>query len=254
MNPDSNTMVRPAVIAKSDILSEDEINYLMYYRDKHTEGAFYIGDLACARVKHFQEHGFLTPNGKRVSATAILKEIGAWCGRARTTVHLYMQNALFYPIEVREKYSTLAFCHFSFAREADRRWGFETVLSYALGRPKITEEELFLKFPPGESNTERPTAISSEDSLDNERMDDDCVIIPPMYSTPSERMRVCASASTFLDACVRVRNELDEALCLIAKQELASDVIVAKDQIEAAAIALRRALPIVTKALNRQLR
>ena len=133
---------QPVVVATdvsdSDILTEDEQNLLIYWRDMFKAGQFNIGDLAARKIKEHTERGTVVTHKK------IFESIGRYCGKSGRTVRYYYETAIFFSVETRDEFDALPFSHFVLARTIGNAW--RDVLEHSAKNPGITEKVLRRRF------------------------------------------------------------------------------------------------------------
>jgi len=122
-----------------DIVSEDNQNRLMFWRDQFRVGQFIIGDIVTETIEE------AVASKVRLPHTRIFEAIARFCGKKPRTVRYYYEVSTFFPNEVREEFHMLPFSHFVFARTlGNDRW--REVLECAATKPHITADGLRVHF------------------------------------------------------------------------------------------------------------
>jgi hypothetical protein len=126
-----------AAVSYKDAIPDDIQDELIAIRDRLTESAFKVGDIALQVISA----------RKDLSKDFIYSAVGSFCGRSARTVRYYAMVAEFYTPEVRGWYPTLSFDHFRFAMKY-AEWN--EILIYAsvdpdTGRP-VTIDKLEAQF------------------------------------------------------------------------------------------------------------
>ena len=142
----------------SDIVSEDNQNRLMFWRDQFRVGQFIIGDIVVETIESS------VASKVRLPHTRIFEAVARFCGKKARTVRYYYEVATFYPFEVREEFHMLPFSHFVFARTlGGDKW--RGVLEYAATKPHITADGLRVHFV-GYKLASHPDLSQTPDDLD----------------------------------------------------------------------------------------
>ncbi len=122
----------------NEIISPEDQDYLIFARDKTTEMAWAVGDMA---LRYIDARNDLPVN-------AIYSAIASFWGRSSRTVRDYARVAKFYPPEIRDYYSVLSFSHMRYACGLENWQG---ILDWAIrqtdefGRP-ATYDSLVAQF------------------------------------------------------------------------------------------------------------
>lgn len=143
----------------SDIVSEDNQNRLMFWRDQFRVGHFIIGDIVIETIEQ------AVASKVRLPHTRIFEAVARFCGKKARTVRYYYELAAFFPHEVREEFHMLPFSHFVFARTLGDDW--HEVLHYAASKPHITAEGLRVHYF-GYQVATRPDLATIPDDLDED--------------------------------------------------------------------------------------
>lgn len=122
----------------SDLLTENEKNYLLAVRDWDLLTGFLVGDIANATLAR------AIANGKPLMDKDVYQVVSRYCGRSPRTVRYYAEVAAFYDLSARSAYETLPFSFFAYARSFSQNW--ETVLKFATSKPGMILAELELAF------------------------------------------------------------------------------------------------------------
>lgn len=112
----ANISVAQLELSNSDIVSEENQNRLMYWRDVFRMGQFNIGDIAIEEVERN------AMSGRQITQERIFRAVGSFCGKTERTVRYYYETSVYYPTEVRQEFNVLPFSHFVEARAFGARW------------------------------------------------------------------------------------------------------------------------------------
>jgi len=103
---------------------------LLHLRDLHTAIQFRVGDITCRIIEHNAMHQVLIPK------MSIYKAVGSFFGKSSRSIRVYAQVAEFFPPEIREAYTVLAFEHFRVACSMGEKW--RQVLDWSLDQIDTT--------------------------------------------------------------------------------------------------------------------
>lgn len=120
----------------TNILTQEDENELLYWRDQFTNGYFAIGDTANRKIGELA--------GRQVPVARIYTAIGRIVGKAGRTVRYYAEIASFFDEKSRGQYSGCCFVHFAIAKQAGSKW--QEVLDYASLYPQASEDDIRAKF------------------------------------------------------------------------------------------------------------
>lgn len=121
-------------VAAKDILTEDEQNEIIMWRDVFTRGQFRIGRMAAKKIAGLASRGIV------ISDEDVDAAFGSFVGKTPRTVRYWRETATFYNSSVEQEFETLPFSHFVFAKSLGDRW--HEVLEYAMSYPGISAEGL----------------------------------------------------------------------------------------------------------------
>jgi hypothetical protein len=126
----------------SEIIPNHLQQELIQIGEDITKHTFRVGDIVITITE------YVRANQMPYTKSQILRAVGAFIGKAASTVRGYEAISLYYPMSVRKQYEVLSSSHFRKAIEIDRAtdYTWKDVLDYAVkrvdeyGRPATVEE------------------------------------------------------------------------------------------------------------------
>lgn len=109
-----------------NLLPEDIVNKLLYWRDQFVKGFWEVGDLTNMAWAH------IVANNHNINKMRLYDIVGEIVGREGRTIREYATMSEFYSLEARRKYDILPYSHFVFAQGYNRKVNWEKFLDTAM--------------------------------------------------------------------------------------------------------------------------
>jgi len=118
------------MLNENSVIPDEYQADLLHLRDLHTAIQFRVGDITCRIIEHNAMHQVLIPK------MSVYKAVGSMFGKSSRSIRVYAQVAEFFPPEIREAYTVLAFEHFRVACSMGDKW--RQVLDWSLDQIETT--------------------------------------------------------------------------------------------------------------------